>query len=344
MGVPSFFKYCQFGPFDPKTYPHKRLAVDMYVILHKFVMDEQIAKTLTLNDATYIPEYYEQVKTYLQNFIDYGFELYLVYDGGEMKYKVTESDRAQRRLACYLNQQWIGAVEITPNQMFNFQDYLSKHPFEKDGKPITVPYVVAPFEADAQLAYLCKQGITDAVLTNDSDLIIYGVKHILMIRQKAIETYDIMAENPGIAASINEISPEKLWMFGFLIGCDYFTGVSGIGIVKAMRIVTELEYASSGKGIDWEVAWNRMNLNTTFARAVKSAKKVGVDYKQSFDLVRMVYTSQPVIDPRDFKLKYLTGADVPAAQQTAFGTLFDVEQHAKGVINPFGGKKFEISN
>lgn len=344
MGVPSFFRYCQFGSFDPKTYPHKRLAVDMYVILHKFVMDEQIAKTLTLNDEAVLPEYYNMVRNYLQNFVDQGFELYLVYDGGEMKYKITESSRAQRRLDCYLKEQWLGAVEITPYQMFNFQNYLREHPFVKDGNPVETPFVVAPFEADAQLAYLCKQGITDAVLTNDSDLIIYGVKHVLMIRQKAIETYDVMPEAKEVAATINEISQEKLWLFGFFVSCDYFTGVAGLGIVKAMRIITELDYSSKEKGIDWELIWNRINLNGTFSKLAKSAKKVGYDYKPGYDLVRMIYTSQPVIDPRDFKLKYLNGTEVPVTQQTTFGTVVDIEKHAKGLINPFGGKEFQISN
>jgi exonuclease-1 len=42
-----------------------------------------------------------------------------------------------------------------------------------------VPYVVAPYEADAQLAYLERIGLADAILTEDSDLLVYGCKMVL---------------------------------------------------------------------------------------------------------------------------------------------------------------------
>jgi len=38
---------------------------------------------------------------------------------------------------------------------------------------------VAPYEADAQLAYLSISGIADIVLTEDSDLLAFGAKRVL---------------------------------------------------------------------------------------------------------------------------------------------------------------------
>ena len=40
-------------------------------------------------------------------------------------------------------------------------------------------YVVAPYESDAQLAFLYKKGIVDLVITEDSDLLAYGVQKVL---------------------------------------------------------------------------------------------------------------------------------------------------------------------
>ena len=37
-----------------------------------------------------------------------------------------------------------------------------------------VEFLVAPYEADAQMAYLALHGNVDAVLTEDSDLLTYG--------------------------------------------------------------------------------------------------------------------------------------------------------------------------
>jgi len=42
-----------------------------------------------------------------------------------------------------------------------------------------VDYIVSPYEADAQLAYLYHQKIVDVVITEDSDLLAFGVDKVL---------------------------------------------------------------------------------------------------------------------------------------------------------------------
>lgn len=42
-----------------------------------------------------------------------------------------------------------------------------------------IPYVVAPYEADSQLCYLEAQGIIDGIITEDSDLLVFGCKKVL---------------------------------------------------------------------------------------------------------------------------------------------------------------------
>lgn len=41
-----------------------------------------------------------------------------------------------------------------------------------------VEVVVAPYEADSQLAYLGKENIVDFVITEDSDLLAFGCKKV----------------------------------------------------------------------------------------------------------------------------------------------------------------------
>lgn len=45
-----------------------------------------------------------------------------------------------------------------------------------------IDFVVAPYEADCQIAKLQKLNIIDAAITEDSDLVIYGVKVILKLK------------------------------------------------------------------------------------------------------------------------------------------------------------------
>ena len=44
---------------------------------------------------------------------------------------------------------------------------------------LQIEYYVAPYEADAQLAYLYMSGIAQLVITEDSDLLAFGVKRVL---------------------------------------------------------------------------------------------------------------------------------------------------------------------
>ena len=45
-------------------------------------------------------------------------------------------------------------------------------------------FIVAPYEADVQLAYLSINGRVDAVVTEDSDLVVYGAKRIFLKMDK----------------------------------------------------------------------------------------------------------------------------------------------------------------
>ena len=46
-------------------------------------------------------------------------------------------------------------------------------------RQLKVEYIVAPYEADAQLTFLTMHGYVDAVITEDSDLIAYGCEKVL---------------------------------------------------------------------------------------------------------------------------------------------------------------------
>ncbi len=47
-----------------------------------------------------------------------------------------------------------------------------------------IDVIVAPYEADAQLAYLNRAKIADYVITEDSDLVLFGCHHVRNKRKK----------------------------------------------------------------------------------------------------------------------------------------------------------------
>ena len=62
------------------------------------------------------------------------------------------------------------AVDVTPEMCRRLMDALDKE---------RVAYIVAPYEADSQLAFMAHKKEIDVVLTEDSDLLAYGVDRVL---------------------------------------------------------------------------------------------------------------------------------------------------------------------
>ena len=104
---------------------------------------------------------------------------------------------------------------------------------------IGVYYIVAPYETDAQLAYLSKNNIVDIIITEDSDAIIYGCQHILYKLNKQGYGEYIEYKNLTInqSMSFQNWSTEQFQLFCCLSGCDYITNIRNIGIKTAYKIV-----------------------------------------------------------------------------------------------------------
>jgi exonuclease-1 len=126
----------------------------------------------------------------LQLLLNYGVKPIIILDGCRLEMKShTEADRRRNRKEArekaeeYLRQgncmmaqrKFTEAVNITPEMAFQLITIL---------KQMNVEYYVAPYEADAQLAYLYLTGRVQAVITEDSDLLIFGVQRVLFKMDK----------------------------------------------------------------------------------------------------------------------------------------------------------------
>jgi len=67
------------------------------------------------------------------------------------------------------NRKFIEAIEISPDMVRRIIHELQR---------LNIEYIVAPYEADAQLAYLFQQGQIDLVITEDSDLLLFGASKV----------------------------------------------------------------------------------------------------------------------------------------------------------------------
>ena len=60
-----------------------------------------------------------------------------------------------------------------------------------------ITYIVAPYESDAQLTFLVKEGYADIAITEDSDLLVYGCKEVCVILYILYIYYSSIMLNTG---------------------------------------------------------------------------------------------------------------------------------------------------
>ena len=120
-------------------------------------------------------------------------------------------------------------------------------------KPENVQFLVAPYEADPQLAYLTslprEQGGVDAVLTEDSDLVMFGCSVVLFkcsAKKEGVademrihETFSADPPTGKNMISFNGWNQEKLLAMGILAGCDFSPSLLGMGLKTAYALVED---------------------------------------------------------------------------------------------------------
>ncbi|CAI9262941.1 unnamed protein product [Lactuca saligna] len=98
-----------------------------------------------------------------------------------------------------------------------------------------LPYIIAPMEAEAQCAYMELENLVDGVVTDDSDVLLFGARSVyknIFDDRKYVETYFMKDIETELG-----LPREKLIRMAMLLGSDYTEGISGIGIVNAVEVL-----------------------------------------------------------------------------------------------------------
>lgn len=98
-----------------------------------------------------------------------------------------------------------------------------------------VDCIVAMYEADAQLAYLNKIGLAEYIISEDSDLILFGCKKI--VYKLTLDGKCILFDSDKLDQIFPKYSFEKFRRICILSGCDYVNNLPGIGLAKAKKFI-----------------------------------------------------------------------------------------------------------
>ncbi|KAI3363361.1 hypothetical protein L3Q82_011570, partial [Scortum barcoo] len=242
MGISGLLQFIKDAaePINVKKYKGQTVAVDTYCWLHKgaFSCAEKLAK----GEPT------DQYVWYCMRFVDMLLALsitpILVFDGRNLpsKQEVEKARRERREANLQKGRQLLREGKVSEarecfTRCVNITPAMA-HKLIKAARARGVDCIVAPYEADAQLAHLTKSGLAQAVITEDSDLLAFGCKKVILKMDKQGNGLEIDQSNLGRCSSLgNVFTEEKFRYMCILSGCDYLPSLHGIGLGKACKLL-----------------------------------------------------------------------------------------------------------
>ncbi|KAN0061334.1 DNA repair protein rad2 [Thecaphora frezii] len=98
-----------------------------------------------------------------------------------------------------------------------------------------LPYITAPMEAEAQCAELVSRRLVDGIITDDSDVFLFGGTRIyknMFNNNKVVECFLLSDLQRELG-----LDREKLIRLAYYLGSDYTEGLPGVGPVMAMELL-----------------------------------------------------------------------------------------------------------
>lgn len=226
-----------------KDYKGKVIAVDVSLLLYQFVIairNNGYDMTDGFGNST-SHLYAIFIKTI--KFIENGIKPIYVFDGTppELKYNTINIRKKSRQLA----QQKLDNMnidDIDRIKLFKKTVIITKEQMNECKELITlmgIPYIDSPGEADAQCAYLVKNGLAYAVCSEDMDILTFGANKILrhMSSSKHKLIYEINLDD---TLKSLDITREQFVDLCILLGCDYCDTIKGIGRIKALHLIKSM--------------------------------------------------------------------------------------------------------
>ncbi|KAJ4291091.1 Rad2 nuclease [Kalmusia sp. IMI 367209] len=228
-------------PCSLKKFAGQTIGVDAYGWLHRGTA----ACAIELAQDKPTSKFVDFAMNRVRMLIHFGIIPYLVFDGDNLPSKSgTEKERREkrkesRRLGLELlkvgktsqaHLELQKSVDVTPEMARMLIEELKHH---------NIQYVVAPYEADSQLAYLERKGIINGILSEDSDLLVFGARCLITKLDKYGECVEVNRNHFTACREISLVgwSDADFRRMAILSGCDYLPGIGGMGLKTAYRML-----------------------------------------------------------------------------------------------------------
>ncbi|XP_045808038.1 exonuclease 1 [Trifolium pratense] len=256
MGIKDLLRFMKpyVEPIHIKNYAGKRVGIDAYSWLHKGAYSCSMELCLD-SDSERKLRYIEYFMHRVNLLRYYKVTPVVVFDGGNVPCKAaTEKERNKKRYTYRelamnkLKEGNVNAASELFQRAVNITPVMA-HKLIQTLKSENIEFVVAPYEADAQLAYLSnletEKGGIAAVITEDSDLIAYGCPAVIfkMDREGNGERIELEKVFSAVSCkpSFRNFDMKLFTGMCVLAGCDFLSSVPGIGVARAHALVSKYQ-------------------------------------------------------------------------------------------------------
>jgi len=312
MGISGLLKTLEAAqePVHLEDFRGLRCAVDGYVWLHKGMY--AAATDLALGRPT--DKHIQYCMRKIAQLQSHGILVIIVLDGAPLPAKSgEEADRKEKREigqkraaelfaageAAKAHALWAQSLEVSAEIAGNFIEELKKAEIE---------FVVAPYEADAQLAFFSKTKKVDFCISEDSDLLAFGCDRVFFKLDKFGGGMEIRRQNLFDLDCLRGVDEAGFLLFCILSGCDYLPNIPGVGSKKALSFVR----ASSSPTIEAVLRIARLD-----------GHHVPREYYGAVEEARLTFLHQTIYDPDRGCVRPLTPLGVGVKHLPSFGALYE---------------------
>lgn len=287
--------------------------------------------------------YIDYCLKYVRMLLALNIRIIMVFDGRSLVAKAgtnekrrTDRNEAKKKASEFLRS---GLIEEARKEFVKGVDITHEHAVElmKECRKLGVDCITAMYEADSQLSYLEKIGLAEYVISEDSDLILFGCSKIIFKLQ--LDGRCLLFESSKLhlclSCTPDKFSFEKFRRLCILSGCDYLDSPVGIGLVKAAKFMMMTEEDEMSKALPKIPSYLNMKKLTITDEYIVGFQKAEATFKHMY-----------VYDPLKremLRLNPLTEKDNEEHCSNA-GELLDAEaayQLALGNLNPKSMKQLE---
>ena len=232
MGIKNLLKFLNTYPDlviekDINEFTGKKIAIDISILLYQVVISVRNSGADLVNKKGEITSHILGLFNKTIKLLNKGIIPVYVFDGKppELKRKVLDlrkniRKKAEEKLALAESEEdkikyFKRSVIITKKHLEDCRELLDY---------MGVPYIDAPEEADSQCAWLAKNNLVDAVLTEDMDILTFGspyiIRNLTSFKKKPLEI------SKSKILEKFDWTHQQFVNFCILLGCDYCDNIS----------------------------------------------------------------------------------------------------------------------